>query len=120
MATARSAEEWQQLFADYEASAESAPDFCARHGLRLVYFYRRSWELRRRSASRRESASGSAVSGSAVRRPVASAFMPVTVPRAEPAEIRLTCGPAEMIVSSAVAPEWVAALVSALTRGAAA
>ena len=53
MAKIRSNEAWQEIFAEYEASAESARDFCARHGLRLTYFYRRSLELRGRSASRR-------------------------------------------------------------------
>ena len=53
MAKIRSNEAWQELFAEYEAGQESARDFCARHGLRLVYFYRRSLELRGCSASRR-------------------------------------------------------------------
>ncbi|MHB1671987.1 MAG: IS66 family insertion sequence element accessory protein TnpA, partial [Acidiferrobacter sp.] len=53
MAKIRSHEDWRALFAEYEASPESARDFCARHGLRLTYFYRRSLELRGRSASRR-------------------------------------------------------------------
>jgi len=52
MARTRSTEAWQQLFTEYEACHESARDFCARHGVRLVYFYRRSQELRGRSASR--------------------------------------------------------------------
>ena len=111
MAVVRSTEAWQQLFAEYEASNERAQDFCARHGVRLTYFYRRSQELRGRSASRlgRASRSGTPV--------VTPAFIPVTVPRHVSAEIRLTVGRTEIAVSSAVAPDWVAALVIALSKG---
>ena len=77
MAKIRSNEAWQELFAEYEASAESARDFCARHGLRLTYFYRRSLELRGRSASRR---------GQEVKCGVPpAAFVPVTVTPPGPA-----------------------------------
>lgn len=112
MARARSTEEWQQLFAEYEASHERAQDFCARHGVRLTYFYRRSQELRGRSASPlgRASRSGTPV--------VTPAFVPVTIPRQAPAAIRLSVGRTEIAVSSAVAPDWVAALVIALSKGA--
>ena len=110
MAVVRSTEAWQQLFVEYDASDESARDFCARHGVRLVYFYRRSQELRGRSARR---LSGTPRSAAPV---VTPAFMPVHIPRHAPAEIRLTVGRTEIAVSSAVAPDWVAALVQALAR----
>lgn len=121
MAKIRSNEAWQELFAEYEASAESARDFCARHGLRLTYFYRRSLELRGRSASRR---------GQEVKRGASpAAFVPVTVtPRGLPAPVgpkpggphcvgdtvTLTIGKASLALSSAVPPAWVAALLMAL------
>ena len=107
MAKTRSNEAWQQLFAEYEAGQESARDFCVRHGLRLVYFYRRSLELRGRSASRRGRGG----------KPVAppAAFVPVAVtPRAVPAPITLTIGRASMALSSSVPPAWVATLLAAL------
>ena len=121
MAKIRSNEAWQELFAEYEASAEGARDFCARHGLRLTYFYRRSLELRGRSASRR---------GQEVKRGAPpAAFVPVTVPpRGLPAPVgpkpggphcvgdtvTLTIGKASLALSSAVPPAWVAALLMAL------
>jgi len=121
VAKIRSHEVWQELFAEYEVSPESARDFCARHGLRLTYFYRRSLELRGRSASRR---------GREVK-PVAppAAFVPVAItPRGLPAPIdpkpsgphcvgdtvTLIVGQATMTLSSAVSPAWVAALLMAL------
>ncbi|MHB1512315.1 IS66 family insertion sequence element accessory protein TnpA [Acidiferrobacter sp.] len=80
VAKIRSHEAWQELFAEYEISSESARDFCARHGLRLTYFYRRSWELRGRSASRRGQNTQPI--------PTAAAFVPVTVtPRGPQASI---------------------------------
>ncbi|UEO00454.1 hypothetical protein A9R16_003370 [Acidiferrobacter thiooxydans] len=107
MAKTRSNEAWQQLFAEYEAGQESARDFCARHGLRLVYFYRRSLELRGRSASRRGREGKPVV--------LPAAFVPVAVtPRAVPAPITLTIGRASMALSSSVPPAWVAALLAAL------
>ena len=121
MAKIRSHEAWQELFAEYEASTESARDFCARRGLRLTYFYRRSLELRGRSASRR---------GQEVKRVAPpAAFVPVTVtPRGLPAPVgpkpggphcvgdtvKLTIGKASLALSSAVPPAWVAALLMAL------
>ena len=121
MAKIRSHEAWQALFAEYEAGQESARDFCVRHGLRLPYFYRRSLELRGRSASRR---------GQEVKRGAPpAAFVPVTVtPRGLPAPIgpkpggphcvgdtvTLIVGQATMTLSSAVPPAWVAALLMAL------
>ena len=118
----RSNEAWLTLFTEYEASQESARDFCARHGLRLAYFYRRSWELRGRSASRQ----GREVKSAAL----PAAFVPVAVmPRGAPAAIgraptnrglstadsvTLTVGKATMTWSSAVPPAWVAALLTAL------
>ena len=121
MAKIRSHEAWRELFAEYEASAESARDFCARHGLRLTYFYRRSLELRGRSASRR---------GREVKRVAPpAAFVPVTVtPRGLPTPIdpkpggphcvgdtvTLTIGKVAMTLSSSVSPAWVAALLTAL------
>ncbi len=107
MAKIRSDKDWLDLFAEYEAGHESARDFCARHGLRLTYFYRRSLELRGRSASRRGSEGG----------PLAppAAFMPVAVtPRAVPASITLTIGKAQVALSPSVPPAWVAALLMAL------
>ncbi len=121
MAKIRSNEAWLELFAEYEASAESAHDFCARHGLRLTYFYRRSLELRGRSASRRGQDT----------QPIASAaaFVPVAVtPRGLQAPIgpkpggphcvgdtvTLTIGKASLALSSSVPPAWVAALLTAL------
>ncbi|MHB1672064.1 MAG: IS66 family insertion sequence element accessory protein TnpA [Acidiferrobacter sp.] len=121
MAKIRSHEAWQELFAEYEAGQESARDFCARHGLRLTYFYRRSLELRGRSASRRGR------EGKPVAPP--AAFVPVTVtPRGLQAPIdpkpggphcvgdtvTLRVGKATMTLSSVVSPAWVAALVMAL------
>ena len=107
MAKIRSNEAWQELFAEYEASHESARDFCARHGLRLVYFYRRSLELRGRSASRKGR------EGKPVAPP--AAFVPVAVtPRGVPAPITLTIGRASMALSSSVPPAWVAVLLAAL------
>ena len=121
MAKIRSNEAWRELFAEYEASAESARDFCARHGLRLTYFYRRSLELRGHSASRR---------GREVKRVAPPAtFVPVTVtPRGLPAPVdpkpgsphcvgdtvTLTIGQASLTLSSSVSPVWVAALLMAL------
>ena len=110
----RSNEAWLTLFAEYEASQESARDFCARHGLRLAYFYRRSLELCGRSASRR----GREVKSAAP----PAAFVPVAVLlRGAPAAIgraadtvTLTVGKATMTWSSAVPPTWVAALLTAL------
>ena len=107
MAKIRSNEAWQELFAEYEAGQERARDFCARHGLRLVYFYRRSLELRGRSASRRgrEGKPGAPP----------AAFVPVTVtPQGPQAPITLTIGRASMALSSSVPPAWVAALLAAL------
>ena len=107
MAKIRSNEAWQELFAEYEAGQERARDFCARHGLRLVYFYRRSLELRGRSASRRgrEGKPGAPP----------AAFVPVAVtPRDVPAPITLTLGRASIALSPAVPPAWVAALLTAL------
>ena len=114
MAKIRNNEAWQELFAEYEAGQESAREFCARHGLRLVYFYRRSLELRGRSASRRGR------EGKPVAPP--AAFVPVTVtPRAPQAAIghaadnvTLTVGKASLALSSSVPPAWVAALLMAL------
>ena len=122
MAKIRSNEAWQELFAEYEASAEGARDFCARHGLRLTYFYRRSLELRGRSASRR---------GQEIKRVAPpAAFVPVTVtPRGPQASIghaptnrgpstadpiTLTLGRASLTLLSSVSPVWVAALLMAL------
>ena len=80
MAKIRSSEAWQELFAEYEAVQESAQDFCARRGLRLVCFYRRRLVLRGHSASRRGR------KGKPVAPP--AAFVPVTVtPRGVPAPI---------------------------------
>ena len=107
MAKIRNHEAWQALFAEYEASAESARDFCARHGLQLAYFYRRSLELRGRSASRRGQDTQPT--------PTAAAFVPVTVtPRSPQAAITLTVGKASLALSSSVSPAWVAALLMAL------
>ena len=121
MAKIRSNEAWQEIFAEYEASAESARDFCARHGLRLTYFYRRSLELCGRSASRR----GQEVKCGAP----PAAFVPVAItPRGLPAPVgpkpggphcvgdtvTLTIGKASLALSSAVPPAWVAALLMAL------
>ena len=121
MAKIRSNEAWLDLFGEYEASPESARDFCARHGLRLTYFYRRSLELRGRSASRR---------GREVKRVAPpAALVPVTVaPRGLPAPIgpkpggphcvgdtvTLMVGKASLALSSSVSPAWVAALLTAL------
>ena len=121
MAKIRNHEAWQALFAEYEAGQESARDFCVRHGLRLVYFYRRSLELRGRSASRR---------GQEVKRVAPpAAFVPVAItPRGLPAPVGLKpgsphcvgdtvtviIGQATMTLSSAVSPAWVAALLAAL------
>ena len=114
MAKIRSHEAWQALFAEYEAGQESAHDFCVRHGLRLVYFYRRSLELRGHSASRRGRGGQPAAPP--------AAFVPVTVtPRGVPAPIdraadtvTLTIGQVSMTLSSSVPPAWVAALLTAL------
>ena len=114
MAKTRSNEAWLELFAEYEASAESARDFCARHGLRLTYFYRRSLELRGRSASRRGQDPKPT--------PAAAAFVPVAVtPRGLPVpvgptadHVTLTVGKASLTLSSSVSPAWVAALLTAL------
>ena len=107
MAKIRSNEAWQELFAEYEAGQESARDFCARHGLRLVYFYRRSLELRGHSASRRGRGGQPAAPP--------AAFVPVTVtPRDVPAPITLTIGRASIALSPSVPPAWVAALLTAL------
>ena len=114
MAKIRSSEAWQELFAEYEAGQESARDFCARHGLRLVYFYRRSLELRGHSASRRRRDPKPI--------PSAAAFVPVAVnSRAVPAPVdraadtvTLTIGQVSMTLSSSVPPAWVAALLTAL------
>ena len=107
MAKIRSHEAWQALFAEYEAGQESAHDFCVRHGLRLQSFYRRSLELRGRSASRRGQDTQPT--------PTAAAFVPVTVtPRSPQAAITLTVGKASLALSSSVSPAWVAALLMAL------
>ena len=106
----RSNEAWQGLFAEYEASSESARDFCARHGLRLVYFYRRSWELRGRSARRGEPG----VKPTPPATPTA-AFVPVAITSTSPrAEITLTIGPVSLALSSGVPPAWLAGLLKAL------
>ena len=121
MAKIRSHEAWQELFAEYEGSQESARDFCTRHGLRLTYFYRRSLELRGHSASRRGQDTQPT--------PTAAAFVPVAVtPRGLPAPIdpkpggphcvgdtvTLTIGKASLTLSSSVSPAWVAALLTAM------
>ncbi|WP_298138436.1 hypothetical protein [Acidiferrobacter sp.] len=107
MAKIRSDKDWLDLFAEYEAGHESARDFCARHGLRLTYFYRRSLELRGRSASRRGQ-EGQPLS-------LPAAFVPVAVtPRALPASITLAVGKASIALSPSVPPTWVAALLMAL------
>ena len=106
----RSNEAWQELFAEYEASPESARDFCARHGLRLVYFYRRSWELRGRSARREEPSVKPTPPA-----PPTAAFVPVTIsPRNPQAAITITVGKGTLVLSSSVPPAWVAALLTAL------
>ena len=107
MTKIRSNEAWQEFFAEYEASPESARDFCARHGLQLSYFYRRSRELRGCSAGRKGR------EGKPVAPP--AAFVPVTItPKGPQAAITLTVGKVALVLSSSVSPAWVAALLTAL------
>lgn len=98
----RSNEEWQKLFAELAESGETPAAFCARHKIRLAYFYTRRRELTGQLFSRS---------------PASSAFVRIAEPASpplSPGSITLTRGTVSLTLPAAIAPQWVADLVRAL------
>ena len=103
MAAARSQEEWHRLFSEQAESGEAPAAFCARHGIRLVYFYTRRRELTGQQARSMPTASP-------------SAFVPLVTTPHRGGDLTVTHREVTLQVSLPIAPEWVAALVMALQK----